>query len=145
MIAICLYSNTKSQCWSVTAVLCRILVSIFAFTAIYLWPIFPLHLLVPVLAHGSNFVYFAVVCTFASSPCIQLYILCIGLYFCLLAIHIAIPSLQYSALQYSFGTVIRFLVPVRIHIFCLAFFVNNHFEFLFQSFWNLSFFILKLT
>ena len=32
---------------------------------------------------------------------------------------------------------IRFLVPFHVHIFCLAFFVRNHFEFSFQSFWHL--------
>ena len=67
-----------------------------------------------------------------SSPCIKLYILCSCLYFC--TIHISFASLQYSALQYIFGTMIRFLVPFHVHIFCLAFFVCNHFEFLFQSF-----------
>ena len=69
-----------------------------------------------------------------SSPCIKLYIPCSWLNFCLLAIHIAIPSLQYSALHCSFGTVIRFLVPLLLHIFCQAFFISDHFELLFQSF-----------
>ena len=69
------------------------------------------------------------------SPCIELHILCSCLYFCTILISFA--SLQYSALQYIFGTMIRFLVPFHVHIFCLAFFVCNHFEFLFQSFWNL--------
>ena len=70
-------------------------------------------------------------CT-CSSPCIKLYILCSGLYFCLclLAIHITFPTLHYFVLQYSFGTVIRFLVHF-IYIFCLVFFVSNHCEFLF--------------
>ena len=70
-----------------------------------------------------------------SSPCIKLYILCSCLYF--RTIHISFVGLPYSALQYSFGTMIRFLVPFHVHIFCLAFFVCNHFEFLFQSCWNL--------
>ena len=65
--------------------------------------------------------------------------LCIKLYFCLyfLAIYIIFPSFQYSALQYSFGTVIRLLVLFHVHIFCLTFFVSNYFEFLFQWFRNL--------
>ena len=54
--------------------------------------------------------------------------------FLLLHMHISFASLPYSALQYIFGTMIRFLVPFHVHIFCLAFFVCNHFEFLFQSF-----------
>ena len=54
-----------------------------------------------------------------SSPCIKLYIRCSCLYFC--TIHISFASLQYSALQYIFGTMIRFLVPFHVHIFCLAF------------------------
>ena len=60
----------------------------------------------------------------------QFYILRSCLYFCLclLTIHISFASLQYSALQYSFGTIFF------VHIFYLAFFVSNHFEFLFQSF-----------
>ena len=54
-----------------------------------------------------------------SSPCIKLYLLCSCLYFC--TIHISFASLQYSALQYIFGTMITFLVPFHVHIFCLAF------------------------
>ena len=65
-----------------------------------------------------------------SSPCIKLYILCNCLYFCTIDINFA--GLQYSTLQYVFGTMIRFLNPFHVHIFCLAFFVCNHFEFLFQ-------------
>ena len=40
----------------------------------------------------------------SSGLCITLNILCSGVYFCLclLVIHITFPSLQYSALQYSF-------------------------------------------
>ena len=74
-----------------------------------------------------------------SSPCIKLHILWSCFYICLwlLIIHVSFASLQYSALQYSFGTLIRFLVPFHVHFFCLAFFDSNHFEFLFQSFWNL--------
>ena len=74
-----------------------------------------------------------------SSPCIKFDILCSGLYFCLclLAIHITFPGLHYSAVQCNFGTVIRFLVPFHLHIFCLAFFISNHFKFLFQLIWNL--------
>ena len=60
-----------------------------------------------------------------SSPCIKLYILCSCLYFC--TIHISFASLQYSPLQYIVGTMIRFLVPFHVHIFCLAFSVCNHF------------------
>ena len=84
IIAICLDGNTKSQCWSVAALLFRALVSNFAFTAIYPWPVFALHLLVSALAHASNCIYFAVV------------------------FRLPFPSLQYSALQHSFSTVIRF-------------------------------------
>ena len=67
-----------------------------------------------------------------SSPCIKLYILCSCL--CFFTIHTSFAGLQYSTLQYIFGTMIRYLVPIHVHIFCLAFFVCNHFEFLFQSF-----------
>ena len=70
-----------------------------------------------------------------SSPCIKLYILCSCLYF--YTIHIRFASLQYSALQYIFGPMIRILVPFHVHVFCLAFLVCNYFRFLFQSLWNL--------
>ena len=58
-----------------------------------------------------------------SSTCIKLYILCSCLYFCLclLTIHICFASLQYSALQYSFGTMISFLVPFMYTFFVQAF------------------------
>ena len=69
-----------------------------------------------------------------SSPCIKFYILWTCLYFC--TIRISFASLQYSALQYIFGTLITSLVPFRVHIFCLAFFVCHYFDFLIQSFWN---------
>ena len=64
-----------------------------------------------------------------SSPCIKLYIVCSCLQFCLclLTIHISFASLQYSALQYSFGMIIRFLVPFHMHIFCLTFFCQQPF------------------
>ena len=68
-----------------------------------------------------------------SGPCIKFYILCSCLCFCLCLLTICISFLHCS----SFGIMIRFLVPFHVHIFCLAFFVSNHFEFLFQSFWNL--------
>ena len=115
-------SNAKSQCWSVVAVLYRALVSIFF---IYCHLTLPCFCITPF--------------DICSSPCIKLYILCSGFYccLCLWAIHIAFPSLQYSVLQFSFGSIIRFLVSFHVHILCLAFFVSNHFEFLFQSFWNL--------
>ena len=76
IIAICLDSNTKSQCWSVVALLYRALVSIFAFTVIYPWPVFALHLLVSALAHASNCIYFAVIFTsaFASMPFTSLFL-----------------------------------------------------------------------
>ena len=76
------------------------------------------------------------------SPWIKLYTLCSGLCFCLclLAINITFRNLQCSALQYSFGSnfgcnsVIKFLVPFHVHVFCLVFFVSKHFEFSFQLF-----------
>ena len=79
---------------------------------IYPWPVFALQFLVPILAHASNCIYFAVVGTF---------------YLCLLTIHVTFPSLQYVALQYSFGTVIKILVPFQVLIFWLTIFVSNHF------------------
>ena len=101
---LCLDSNTKSQCWSVVAVLYRTLASILTFTAIYPWSVFALHLFgLPVLTHASNCIYFAVACL------------------CLLAIHITFPCLQYFALQYSFGPLIKFLVPLHVQIFCSLF------------------------
>ena len=42
-----------------------------------------------------------------SSPCIKLYVLCSCLYFCTIHISFA-TSVQYFALQYIFGTIIRF-------------------------------------
>ena len=82
-----------------------------------------------------------------SSPCIKFYRLCSGLYFCffLQAIHITFPSLQYSALQCSFCTVIRLLVPFHVHIFCLDFFVSSYFEFLVQSFRKLYYMGCQLS
>ena len=79
--------------------------------------VFALHLLIPVLAHASNCLYFAAVYTFAPFT--------------------SVANLQYSALQYIFDTMSTFLVPFRVHTFYLAFFVCHHFEFLFQLFWNL--------
>ena len=82
-----------------------------------------------------------------SSPCIKFYRLCSGLYFCLFlqAIQITFPSLQYSALQCSFCTVIRLLVPFHVHIFCLDFFVSSYFEFLVQSFRKLYYMGFQLS
>ena len=54
MIAICLDSSTKFYCGSVVAVLHFILVNIFAFTVLYPWSLFALHILVPVLAGRSH-------------------------------------------------------------------------------------------
>ena len=67
-----------------------------------------------------------------------MYILCSGFYFSAFASKpFTSLFLDFSILHcISFGTVIRFLVPFHVHIFCLVFFVSNHFEFLFQSFWN---------
>ena len=71
-----------------------------------------------------------------SSPCIKFYILWSGFYFSLylLANHITFPGLHYSALQYSFGTLIRFLVSYHLHIFCLAFFSATISNFYFSHF-----------
>ena len=60
-------------------------------------------------------------------PMHQLYILCNCLYFCLLTIYISFASLQYSPLQYSFGTIFflhNFLqpcFPATILNFCIFF------------------------
>ena len=122
IIAICLDGNTKSQYWSVVALLYRAIVSIFAFTAIYPWPIFALHLLVSALAHASNCIHLAVVFTsaFASRPFTSLFL--------------AFSILHCS----SFGTVIRFLVPFHEHNFCLALFCQ-------QPFWIFISVILKFA
>ena len=76
IIAICLDSNRKSQWWDVVALLYRAVVNIFAFTTIYPWPVFALHLLISALAHASSCVYFAVVCpsVFASKPFTELFL-----------------------------------------------------------------------
>ena len=116
MINIGLDSNTKSQCWSIAPVLYRTLENIFAIYCLLTLTCFC------ITPFGT-----------CSSQCIRLYILCGCLYFCLylLTIHIGFASLQYSALQYSFGTIFLCI------FFCLEFCVSHHFEFLFQSFWNL--------
>ena len=44
---------------SAAAVLYKTLVNIFAFPVIYPWPVFALHLLLPVPAHAWNFFVFA--------------------------------------------------------------------------------------
>ena len=59
----------------------------------------------------------------------QLYILCNCLYFCLLTIYISFASLQYSPLQYSFGTIFFYIIfsslvfqqPFWIFVFFLNF------------------------
>ena len=62
------------------------------------------------------------ICT---SPCIKLHILCNGLHICtylLVIIHITFPSLQSFALQYTFGTMIRFLSSFPFtHFLCSLF------------------------
>ena len=81
--------------------------------------------------HFCIYCYLPVTCfCICSSPCIKLHIFCIGLHICpylLVIIHITFPSLQSFALQYSFGTMIRFLSSFSFTHFSCSLFCQQPF------------------
>ena len=81
--------------------------------------------------HFCIYCYLPVTCfCICSSPCIKLHIFCIGLHICpylLVIIHITFPSLQSFALQYSFGTIIRFLSSFSFTHFSCSLFCQQPF------------------
>ena len=81
--------------------------------------------------HFCIYCYLPVTCfCICSSPCIKLHIFCIGLHICpylLVIIHITFPSLQSFALQYSFGTMIRFLSSFSFTHFSRSLFCQQPF------------------
>ena len=92
-----------------------VLVSIFEFTPIYPFPVFALHISLPGRACASYCIYSVVVFTFTFS-----------------SQQLTLPFLTFSILHCRIVfAVIRFLVPLHLHILYLAF-VSNYFEFLFQ-------------